>query len=224
MKRSYINQLMRQAVALIDEMRFSLPPFARWDADTFRQLGAEYQEIRDNLLGWDITDFGSGDFERIGLLLFTLRNGNAHLPQYTKPYAEKLMIVKENQVTPMHYHYQKMEDIINRGGGNLLITLYNAAADDGLDTQTPVCITTDGRRYSASAGTVVRLTPGESITLPAGLYHSFRGEPGRGTVLAGEVSTVNDDHADNRFLEPVGRFPEIEEDEPPLFLMCKDYS
>lgn len=36
----------------------------------------EYDEIRDNMLGWDITDFGLGDFEHTGFSLITLRNGN----------------------------------------------------------------------------------------------------------------------------------------------------
>ena len=42
-------------------------------------------------------------------------------------------------------------------------------------------------------------------------------------VLVGEVSMVNDDNLDNRFYEPIGRFPEIEEDEPPLYLLVGDY-
>ena len=45
-----------------------------------------------------------------------------------------------------------------------------------------------------------------------------------GKVLVGEVSKVNDDVNDNRFLKPTGRFPEIEEDEPPLHLLVGDYA
>jgi D-lyxose ketol-isomerase len=56
-----------------------------------------------------------------------------------------------------------------------------------------------------------------------GQYHSFWGEPGNGRVLVGEVSKVNDDRTDNHFLDPVGRFPEIEEDEEPLYLLAMDY-
>jgi len=80
------------------------------------------------MLGWDITDFGGGDFLKKGLLLFTMRNGNLYDDRYTKPYAEKYLIVEEGQVTPFHFHWKKMEDIINRGGGNLLVQVYN---DDG---------------------------------------------------------------------------------------------
>jgi D-lyxose ketol-isomerase len=39
----------------------------------------------------------------------------------------------------------------------------------------------------------------------------------------GEVSSVNDDANDNRFHRPTGRFPAIEDDEPPLYLLCTDY-
>lgn len=41
--------------------------------------------------------------------------------------------------------------------------------------------------------------------------------------LLGEVSQCNDDNTDNRFNPPVGRFPEIEEDEPPYRLLCNEY-
>ena len=81
----------------------------------------------------------------------------------------------------------------------------------------------DGRSYEVEAGTVLRLTPGESITLPSYLYHEFWAAPGTGTSLVGEVSKVNDDHHDNFFLEQVGRFPEIDEDEAPLHLLCTEY-
>jgi D-lyxose ketol-isomerase len=132
------------------------------------------------------------------------------------------MIAEEGQVTPFHFHWSKIEDIINRGGGNLLIQVYNSTAEGGFD-DTPVRLSVDGRNYEAPAGTVVRLTPGGSITLLSGQYHKFWGEPGAGKVLLGEVSMVNDDHTDNRFYDPVGRFPAIEEDEAPLYLLCREY-
>ncbi len=223
MKRSTINALIEQAQLFVERMQFALPPFAGWTAAHWAQgVGADYNHIRDTMLGWDITDFGSGDFERIGLLLFTLRNGSLHNPAYPQPYAEKILIVREGQVTPCHFHFQKMEDIICRGGGNLLVRVHNSTPEGGL-SDSDVTLTMDGRRLSVPAGTVLRLTPGQSITLPAGLYHSFWGEPGSGMTLLGEVSCVNDDTRDNRFYEPVGRFARIEEDEPARWLLCNEY-
>jgi D-lyxose ketol-isomerase len=172
------------------------------------------------MLGWDITDFGSGDFYKRGLFLFTLRNGKLNVDK--KPYAEKIMIVEENQETPMHFHWYKMEDIINRGGGNLVIELYNSTPDEGF-ADTPVNFKTDGVERVVQPGGSVILSPGESICLEQGVYHRFYGEPGKGRVLVGEVSTVNDDTSDNRFHETVGRFPSIVEDEEPLHLLVSDY-
>lgn len=220
MKRSEVNQILRDAEQFLKEKNFLLPPWAYWSVDQWKNNLESTKEIVDNMLGWDITDFGSGDFDKRGLFLFTIRNGKLHVDK--KPYAEKIMIVTENQETPMHYHWNKMEDIINRGGGNLVIELYNSTPDNGLDV-TDVTYKKDGVRGTVKAGGKVILTPGESITLEQGMYHRFYGEEGKGKVLVGEVSTVNDDSADNCFHEEIGRFPVIEEDEQPLYLLVSDY-
>ena len=120
----------------------------------------------------------------------------------------------------MHFHWNKVEDIINRGGGELVIHLFNATADDGL-ADSEVTASVDGVKRVVKAGDQVVLTPGESITLPPRLYHKFWGA--RDRVFVGEVSLVNDDNTDNRFYEPIGRFPEIDEDEPPFRLLVTDY-
>ncbi len=221
MKRSEINRIMQQALGFFEEHRFVLPPFASWSPDEWRGRGAACRRIVDQQLGWDITDFGSGDFARVGLFLFTLRNGVAG-DAADKPYAEKIMIVRENQLTPTHFHWHKTEDIINRGGGELICQLWNATADERLGDD-EVVVYGDGVERRLSAGATITLGPGESVTLPTRLYHQFWGAPGKGPVLVGEVSEVNDDHTDNRFLEPVGRFPAIEEDEEPLHLLTSDY-
>lgn len=222
MKRSEINRIMREAVLFIKRKGFALPPFAYCSPKNWENRGHEYDEIRDNMLGWDVTDYGSGNFYEIGLLMFTLRNGNFNLKKYTKPYAEKLLIVEEEQIVPFHFHWSKMEDIINRGGGNLLVQLYNSSSEEKL-AETPVQISKDGKNYTAPASTIVRLAPGESITLFPKVYHKFWGEKGTGKTLLGEVSSVNDDRTDNCFLEKVGRFPSIEEDELPLYLLATEY-
>ena len=223
MKRSEINSAIHSAMKLFDEYKISLPPFVNWTPQQWQEKGAECQEIRDNMLGWDITDFGQGAFAKIGLFRITIRNGNQKNPdKYPKTYAEKLMVVQENQITPMHFHWNKMEDIINCGGGNLMIKLYNSTADEQL-ADTDVVVSMDGVQYTFPAGSVVRLEPGQSITLTKGLYHRFWGEEGKGTVLVREVSMCNDDSNDNRFYDSVGRFPSIEEDEAPFRLLCNEY-
>jgi len=223
MKRSEINAIMRQADDFIRQRGFHLPPFAYWSAEDWQKQGEDAREIVENRLGWDITDFGSGHFATTGLFLFTVRNGSLDemRAKRGKLYCEKVMVVEIDQVTPMHFHWNKVEDIINRGGGNLVIQLYNATGDERLD-DTPVTASLDGVTRRVTAGDTVVLSPGESITLRPRLYHKFWGAEGR--VLVGEVSLVNDDERDNRFYEPVGRFPEIEEDVAPLHLLVTDYA
>jgi D-lyxose ketol-isomerase len=221
MKRSEINALIDRSIAFFDEMKFKLPRWGYWSPDEWTGMAADAAEIVDNMLGWDLTDFGGGDFATKGLILFTLRNGNVH--KGAKTYAEKIMIVEENQETPMHFHWSKMEDIINRGGGNLVIELYGATEGEELSDK-PLRVTIDGITRTVEAGGTVVLTPGESICLEPRMYHRFYGEEGRGTVLVGEVSSVNDDTSDNRFLEPQGRFPDIVEDQRPGRLLATDYA
>jgi hypothetical protein len=122
----------------------------------------------------------------------------------------------------MHFHWRKREDIINRGGGNLIIELWNADLNARTEN-TDVTVTLDGCRQTHAAGSQLRLSPGESICLPPGLYHSFWGERGFGDVLVGEVSTVNDDDHDNHFLYPLDRYSSIEEDEPAHLVLCNEY-
>lgn len=218
MKRSRINTIMREADEFLRRRQFYLPPFAYWTPEAWGKRGEEVRQIADRRLGWDITDFGQEDYERIGLFVFTLRNGQPG--GQGKNYCEKILVVGVDQVTPMHFHWFKMEDIINRGGGQLAMQLYNAAEDETLD-DTPVQVSMDGELRTVEAGATVLLAPGESITLEPYCYHKFWGVDER--VLVGEVSKVNDDNTDNRFFEPVGRFPAIEEDELPLHLLVNDY-
>ena len=224
MKRSEINRALREMEEMLREYRFSLPPFCHFTPEEWQDKGHEYDEIRDNMLGWDITDYGCGDFDRMGFSLITLRNGNRKMAEsYPKTYAEKLLYLKEGQYAPNHFHWSKMEDIINRGGGNLLIRVYNSLPDEEMDRESEVTVHLDGVVRKVPAGTQVRLCPGESISIQQGLYHDFEVEPGTGAVLIGEVSQCNDDNTDNRCNPPVGRFPAIEEDEPPYRLLCNEY-
>ena len=224
MKRSEINAALREMERMISDYRFALPPFCAFTPEQWKTIGHDYDEVRDCMLGWDITDYGLGKFDEVGFSLITIRNGNRAMPdKYPKVYAEKLLYLKEGQYSPNHFHWHKTEDIINRGGGNVLIRVYNSLPDEEIDYKSDVTVHTDGRTYTVPAGTQVRLTPGESIHIQQRLYHDFTVEPGTGAVLLGEVSQCNDDNTDNRFNPPVGRFPAIEEDEPPYRLLCGEY-
>jgi D-lyxose ketol-isomerase len=115
-----------------------------------------------------------------------------------------------------------MEDIINRGGGNLVLEIFGSETNESYSDK-PVSLRVDGILRTVLPGSLVILTPGESICLEQGVYHRFYGEEGKGRVLVGEVSAVNDDTSDNRFYSPAGRFPDIVEDENPLHLLVSDY-
>jgi D-lyxose ketol-isomerase len=224
MKRSEINAIMAEADGFMRSFGFALPPFAYWSPQEMRARREEIEGIVSGRMGWDITDYGQGRFDEMGLFLFTLRNGRqADLKRGGGMcYAEKLLISRKDQLSPMHRHYLKAEDIINRGGATMAIELYGSAPDGSFDESAGGTVLCDGiaRRYGP--GEVLLFQPGESITLMPGDWHAFWGEGG--DVLIGEVSTVNDDETDNWFREPIGRFAEIEEDVAPDHLLVSDYA
>jgi D-lyxose ketol-isomerase len=220
MKRSEVNAIITDVKNFLTKHRFELPVWADWSADDWKGKYDICSEIIDNKLGWDITDFGSGDFRKKGLALFTIRNGN--WDKKDKLYCEKIMVAEEEQVTPMHFHWSKTEDIINRGGGNLIMEVFMADKDEKLSEES-VTVNIDGVLTTVKAGEQLILKPGQSICLKSKVYHRFYGQKGKGKVLIGEVSLVNDDENDNRFYDEVGRFPEIEEDVKPVHLLVNDY-
>ena len=114
MKRSEINRCIKEMEELVRKNGFWLPPFCNFTPEEWKTKGHEYDEIRDNMLGWDITDYGLGNWEKVGFALITLRNGNQNNPKYSKVYAEKLLMLKEGQHSPMHFHWKKSEDIISK--------------------------------------------------------------------------------------------------------------
>ena len=222
MKRSEVNKIMREADEMIRAHGFTLPPFAYWSPE---EMGAHAATTRlaSARVGWDITDYGVGDFHRQGLFLFTLRNGfQEHLTRGSGMcYAEKLLISRQDQLSPMHTHRIKAEDIINRGGATMAVQLYGSDDDGNFDEGAGVTVLCDGVERRTAPGEALKFKPGESIPLMPGQWHAYWGEGG--DVLIGEVSTVNDDVTDNIFREPIGRFATIEEDEPPLHLLVSDY-
>ncbi len=225
MKRSEINRIMRESDQFIRSFGYVLPPFAYWSPSEFRARKNEAQAIVDHNLGWDITDYGLGDFSDTGLFLFTVRNGkSADLNRGSGMlYAEKAMISRQDQYSPMHRHNLKAEDIINRGGATLVIELYGDTGGN-IDRNKGTVVYTDGVRRELAAGALLKLAPGESVTLmPNEHWHAFWGEGG--DVFVGEVSTVNDDNTDNVFEDTrISRFSGIEEDEEPWHLLVSDYA
>ena len=107
-----------------------------------------------------------GDFDKMGFSLITIRNGHQKMTdKYPKVYAEKLLFLKEGQYSPNHFHWFKTEDIINRGGGNVLIRVYNSHPKETIDYESDVIVNTDGYIRTVPAGTQIRLPPGERSSI-----------------------------------------------------------
>ncbi|MBO5649751.1 MAG: D-lyxose/D-mannose family sugar isomerase, partial [Clostridia bacterium] len=204
------------------EQNITLPSFGYYSPEDWKQKKDSCETIFEVMLGWDVTDFGTNDYNRIGCALFTLRNGS--LEGAGVPYAEKYLIFTETQAIPLHFHYMKQEDIINRAGGTMCVEVYASTEDGELDRETDVVVYTDGVRNVVPSGTVIEITTGNSITLTPGLYHRIYVKEGTGALIAGEVSSVNDDRVDNRFYEPTARFCGIEEDEPARYILSNEYN
>ena len=223
MKRSEINRLIKDAIELLDRNKFRLPRFAYWSMDEWRAHANEIDIIREVGLGWDITDFGSGDFEKNGAVLFTIRNGKPGCEGIGSPYAEKILVFSEGQRLPIHYHAVKTEDIINRGEGVMEMFLYKSNPDGSVDYESDVEYYSDGIKYIAKAGEPVYITTGNSIRLDPFINHTFGAKAGNGPLICGEVSKINDDLTDNYFAEKTSRFADIEEDEPAVYPLCNEY-
>jgi len=182
MKRSEINRAIKEAEEAFARHGWALPPQPRWD----------------------VTDFGLGDFSRFGLVLVNL----AEQPEY----CEKIMYVRRKQVTPLHHHAKKKEDIVCRWG---LLAIELAPAKETERVQV------NGEERDIPAERPLVLKAGERITLMRGMKHAFWAESDY--AIVGEVSTTNDDTHDNHFEDTrVGRFSTIVEDEPPTVTLVSD--
>jgi D-lyxose ketol-isomerase len=167
--------------------------------------------------------WGSNDFANTGATIFTLRNGYVYDSNIGVPYAEKIIIMNEGQTIPTHFHFKKTEDIINRGNGVLCVKLYNSNPDESIDEQSSPRIKCDGIWKTFKPGETFEVLPGNSITMTPRLYHAFWAKKGAGTLVCGEVSSINDDNIDNRFLPPMPRYADIEEDDPIRYILCNEY-
>ena len=218
MKRSQVNAALTWAKELLAKNNIHLPEYAYWDMDTWKANKDRLDTVRSVMLGWDITDFGTGDFDRIGSVLYTVRNGKMDDADVGVPYCEKYLLFREGQRLPKHYHEYKTEDIINRANGVLAVYLWNTDKD-GNQLDTDVTVPMDGIERTFKAGEEIRIY----ISLKPHVAHIFGPKSGEGDLIAGEVSKVNDDTSDNYFMEPTARFPKIDEDEPILHPLCNEY-
>ena len=225
MKRSKINAAIRFAEELCQSHGITLPDFARYPADPAVFADPRRTALVRTMLGWDVTDFGSDEFDRVGAVLFTVRNGLCDDPSVGTPYAEKYIFLRDGceQEIPMHYHIQKTEDIINRAGGIFCCQVAACGEDGKPDMTKPVTVMRDGEVYEAAPGEIIEITNGNSITLLPFVYHRFFAKTGAGDLLIGEVSKVNDDKTDNVFAVVRDRFCPIEEDEAPYRLLVNEY-
>ncbi|WP_053240066.1 D-lyxose/D-mannose family sugar isomerase [Pleomorphomonas koreensis] len=200
MKRSEINTIIQDARAFATAFQRALPLWSNWQIPDYVENPDVARFVKRRQMGWDITDFGSGNFAECGLTLLCLRNG-IQGDASERPYAEKMLIVRELQETPFHLHKVKLEDIINCGGGNLMIEFLHATE---ADRASPVDVMSDGRKIRLNPHEPLRLKPGESVTVERGVYHRFYAEAGTGKSLAWEVSQVNDDFTDNYLIVSQG--------------------
>ncbi len=193
MKRSDINQLIRDASACFADHGWALPPKPRWD----------------------VTDLGLGNWRKFGLVLVNL----AEEPEY----CEKLMYAKRGMVTPRHYHRKKKEDIVCRWGMLAIQTWPPGTTDfaSKMEDGAGHLIQVNGVSGTTYPGEIIELGAGERVTLAPTVWHSF--VPLSLECIIGEVSTANDDFHDNFFADPkIGRFPDTVEDEPPIVKLLSD--
>jgi D-lyxose ketol-isomerase len=222
MLRSAIDGAIDAARSFAARSNFALPEFAAWSRDEWLGQVDRLGPTLSRGLGWDVTDFGRGDFARYGLCLCTIRNGRvSEVDRNTaQTYAEKVMVVEVGQETPFHQHPRKTEDIINRGGGLLRVEIHPADRHKLGNGVTTTLL--DGIETHVAAGERILIRPGQSVQIPSGAFHRFWAEGER--VLGGEVSAVNDDDNDNVFLDPFPRYASIEEDAPARYLLVGEYA
>jgi hypothetical protein len=223
MKQSEINTAITTAKQILNRNSLSLPPFACWTPEDWQRAGPECDRIKLNDLGWAVTDFGLGDFVKTGVVMFTLRNGNHTNPAEGTPYAEKLLILLPDQRIPLHLHWKKTEDIINRGGSVLIMKVHNSSEQGAIDQQSPVRLFRDGIERYYEPGQPFELQPGESVTITPGIFHTFANVAGETILICGEVSTVSDAKGDNLYGEEGRRFMTIEADTEPVHLLSHQY-
>jgi len=229
-KRSEINATLLLARDFFEAYRFKLPKWAAWSPVNWDYSGEEMQAIKDCQLGWDVTDFAQGNFSEQGMTSFMLRNGAPslepppdHAPQEAKRhYSEKIMLVQLHQTLPLLALKHRTQDLINRGGGDLVVQVYLSTTEYELDEKKRVPLQVNGIAYNVKAGGIVRLVSGDGLTLQPATYYKYWAE--KASCIVGAISTTCDETNDYLFFDPnCQRFPSIEPDESPLHLLHYEY-
>ena len=222
MKRSFVDASIDKMLEMCARHGVRLPPFALWGEEQYRDDPAAARRILDGGLGWNVVEFKPGEFAKMGLSVFTLRMGDWRQLQQGRGrlYAEKALLAEDGQRTPHHYHIVKTEDIVNRGGARFVVELFKVNRS-GTPLKERFRALKDVKMLDLEPGAKVVLEPGESLTLDPFVAHAFWAEGG--ATLAGEVSLVNDDRADNLFLPPLGPFAPIVEDAPRKYVTVRDH-
>lgn len=221
MRRSDIDRIIDTGREACRRNGFVLPPFAQWSPQEALAQPDALRLMAGGGLGWAIAEFQPGRFATHGLTVFTIRMGEPALVGRSggKLYGEKVLVARDGQVTPLHYHAVKTEDIVNRGGGRFVVELLAVDAR-GQPKDEPVEAIKDVAVVRVPPRGRVVLEPGESLQLDPFVAHAFWAEGG--TVVAGEVSLVNDDASDNLFIPPLPAAAAIEEDAAPRYLLARD--
>jgi D-lyxose ketol-isomerase len=225
MKRSEINRRIEEAIDFIGKAGIVLPYHAHWNFKSWYQNGDLAEELRKRAIGWNITDFGSDNFLKTGVILYTPSNGifdpvtNTPLDQ---TYAHRYFILRDGQEIMTEHHATKIEDIIVFAGAELKVELHNVGPNEELDTAKEVRIMRNRIWESCTPGTVITLVSGERIRFEPRHYHRPWGYGG--AVLVEEVSMVTDDLKESRHLPEAKPmvFAQIEEDAQPIYLLCTE--
>lgn len=217
MKRSKINNIIKEAIVYLNTQKFYLPEWAYWTFDEWKKHALQCKNIFNANLGWDVFS-GADDFYKIGAVLFTIRNGES---VEQRPYCEKIIVLEEGQELPYHYHKDKTEDIICRSEGDLGFQI-SMADSQGKLKEDSIEIEVDGIYKTLGFQEELILRKGQSLTLYPLMYHRFYAKKNK--ILVGEVSKINDDNSDNFFLDDIKRFPVVEEDEDIVYPLVNDYA
>ena len=171
MKRSEINAAINTAKKMMDEYNWTLPEWGYWSKEDYKDKPEIRKYLKSHQMGWDVTDFGKDNFNSQGITLFCIRNG-VQGAKDDKPYAEKLLFMQEGQEIPFHSHKVKLEDIINRGGGDLAIEFLEVDKDFR-ELQKEIEVLVDGKIIKIHPHKPLILKTGQSVTVDRNVYLSL---------------------------------------------------